>query len=81
MRFDRKGVLAMANSGKDTNGSQFFITVSKPTHLNGRHTIFGLCDLETVTKISDVAVGPDGSTPMKDVTLDKVEILRIKAEE
>ena len=35
------GLLAMANSGANTNGSQFFITYANPTHLNGRHTIFG----------------------------------------
>lgn len=39
--FDRPGLLAMANSGADTNGSQFFITFGEPDHLNGLHTIFG----------------------------------------
>jgi peptidyl-prolyl cis-trans isomerase B (cyclophilin B) len=41
LKFDEPGLLAMANSGPDTNGSQFFITTGMPTHLNGLHTIFG----------------------------------------
>jgi cyclophilin family peptidyl-prolyl cis-trans isomerase len=48
--FDEYGLLAMANSGPDTNGSQFFITTSLPSHLDGLHTVFG-----KVTQGIDVA--------------------------
>ncbi len=49
------GTLAMANSGPATNGSQFFITEGAPSHLNGKHTIFGACKpLDVVGKIARV---------------------------
>src|SRR5262245_7704378 len=43
-KFDKKGKLAMANSGPNTNGSQFFITVEATTLINGKHTCFGEVD-------------------------------------
>ena len=55
-KFDKVGILAMANSGPGTNGCQFFITTSTPQNLNGRHTIFGevLTGYEVVEKIGNV---------------------------
>ena len=60
-KFDSAGILAMANSGPDTNGSQFFITCAKTPWLNMRHTIFGevISGLEVVQKIEDTPVNAD----------------------
>lgn len=77
VKFDRPGLLAMANAGPGTNGSQFFITDSTPAHLNMRHTIFGECELDVVRKIIEVPTGgPQGSTPREPVTLKTVKITR-----
>ena len=75
--FQKPGLLAMANAGPNTNGSQFFITDrSTPTHLNGKHTIFGTCqNLDIVQAIADVPRGR-GDRPNQDVVLNRVEIVR-----
>ncbi len=61
IKFDKKGLLAMANAGPNTNGSQFFITTVPTPWLNMNHTIFGevISGYETVEKIENTAV--DGS--------------------
>lgn len=56
--FDKSGILAMANAGPHTNGSQFFITTVPTPFLNGRHTIFGQVtqqSLLVVKKLENVA--------------------------
>jgi peptidyl-prolyl cis-trans isomerase A (cyclophilin A) len=72
--FNHSGILAMANSGPNTNGSQFFITEGKPTHLNGKHTIFGDCeDLGVVKAIASVERDRE-DRPLEDVVLKRVRI-------
>jgi peptidyl-prolyl cis-trans isomerase A (cyclophilin A) len=73
--FDKPGLLAMANSGPNTNGSQFFITDSTPAHLNNHHTIFGevVAGYDVVEKIAHVQAGP-GNRPVTEVKINTVEL-------
>ncbi len=73
--FDRKGLLAMANAGPNTNGSQFFVTVAATPWLTGKHTIFGEVT-EGMEVVDAIATVPSGSQdrPATDVVLEKVEI-------
>jgi peptidylprolyl isomerase len=60
VQFDRKGLLAMANAGPNTNGSQFFFTTAPTPELNMKHTIFGevISGYEVVEKIENVPTDP-----------------------
>lgn len=76
LRFDRPGRLAMANSGPNTNGSQFFITDVPTPHLNNRHTIFGQCDnIDVIKKIANVPRDPNDK-PFKAVRINHITILK-----
>ena len=73
--FDRKGLLAMANAGPNTNGSQFFVTLAPTTWLTGKHTIFGEVTegMDVVEAIGGVTTGAQDK-PTEDVVIERIEI-------
>jgi len=77
LQFDRPYILAMANSGPNTNGSQFFITVAPTAWLNRKHTIFGEVKDAASQKVVDaIATTPTGpqDRPLKAVVINSVTI-------
>ncbi|MBN1444506.1 MAG: peptidylprolyl isomerase [Candidatus Omnitrophica bacterium] len=76
LKFDAPGILAMANAGPDTNGSQFFITVAPTPWLNGLHTIFGrVISGQDVVEAISKAERDRQDMPLKAVLLKRVEII------
>jgi peptidyl-prolyl cis-trans isomerase A (cyclophilin A) len=80
LQFDRPYLLAMANAGPGTNGSQFFITVGPTPHLNMKHTIFGeVADQAGRDVVDRIATTPTGrmDRPQTDVVLESIEIEKV----
>ncbi len=75
LEFDSPGILAMANAGPNTNGSQFFITVAATPWLNGHHTIFGkiISGMDVVNSISQVKRNAQDK-PLTDVVIENITI-------
>jgi peptidyl-prolyl cis-trans isomerase A (cyclophilin A) len=76
LQFNRPYLLAMANAGPNTNGSQFFITVGPATHLNRKHTIFGeVADHTSRMVVDAIAQTPtQGDRPVTNIVIERVTV-------
>ncbi|PYR44698.1 MAG: peptidyl-prolyl cis-trans isomerase [Acidobacteria bacterium] len=77
-KLDKAGILAMANAGPNTNGSQFFITLAPTEWLNGKHTVFGevVQGMNVINKIGATKTTKPGDKPVTPIVIQSVKIER-----
>ena len=78
LKHDERGIIAMANSGPNTNGSQFYILYQPSPHLDGKHSVFGrlVGGMDTLNKMERVPVNEDNDKPLKIIKILQTDVFK-----